>query len=83
MLSTRLYIRKHTCRGSDNIRRNVPSPKKPVPQSATQAANRLFFILARHKTPVMRTAASTFPVPTKVVALPRLGGLHHRYEIAA
>ncbi len=35
------------------------------------------------QTPVTRTAAPQVSVSGKVVALPRLGGLHHRYEIAA
>ncbi len=35
------------------------------------------------QTPVTRTAAPQAQASAKVVALPRLGGLHHRYEIAA
>ncbi len=35
------------------------------------------------QTPIMRPDALHVPASAKVVALPRLGGLHHRYEIAA
>ena len=35
------------------------------------------------QTPVMRTVAPPVPISAKVRALPRLGGLHHRYEVAA
>ncbi len=35
------------------------------------------------QTPAKRAAALQVPVSAKVIALPRLGGLHHRYEIAA
>jgi transposase InsO family protein len=34
-------------------------------------------------TPVWRVAASVSPNRTKIISWPRLGGLHHRYAIAA
>jgi transposase InsO family protein len=34
-------------------------------------------------TPDGRVAGSAFPIANKVVSLPRLGGLHHRYAVAA
>jgi hypothetical protein len=35
------------------------------------------------KLPVGRKAATCMPVNAKVVSIPRLGGLHHRYDRAA
>jgi len=35
------------------------------------------------QTPEVWTAAMNTPVSTKVVSMPRLGGLHHRYDLAA
>jgi len=34
-------------------------------------------------TPSGRVAASASPIGSKVISLPRLGGLHHRYAAAA
>jgi putative transposase len=34
-------------------------------------------------TPGGRVVASTVPSASKIVSLPRLGGLHHRYMVAA
>jgi putative transposase len=34
-------------------------------------------------TPCGRAAASTVPSVSKIISLPRLGGLHHRYLVAA
>jgi len=34
-------------------------------------------------TPVGRVAASISPSGNKIISLPRLGGLHHRYTVAA
>ena len=35
------------------------------------------------ETPTGRTATKSTPVNAKVVSIPRLGGLHHRYDLAA
>ena len=35
------------------------------------------------QTPADRTAAKDTAVESKVVCMPRLGGLHHRYDLAA
>jgi hypothetical protein len=35
------------------------------------------------ETPAGRKAARATPVNTKVVSIPRLSGLHHRYYLAA
>jgi putative transposase len=35
------------------------------------------------QTPAKRNAATNTPPTAKVVSMPRLGGLHHRYDLAA
>ncbi len=35
------------------------------------------------ETPAGRDAAHQTPMNTKIVSMPRLGGLHHRYDLAA
>ena len=35
------------------------------------------------QTPTGRVAAQVMPIGNRVVAMPRLGGLHHRYDLAA
>jgi putative transposase len=35
------------------------------------------------ETPVGRTTAKGTPASGKIVSMPRLGGLHHRYDLAA
>ncbi len=35
------------------------------------------------ETPTDRNAAKGTPMTAKVISMPRLGGLHHRYDLAA
>lgn len=37
----------------------------------------------RKQTPAGRNAAMNTPMSTKIISMPRLGGLHHRYNLAA